>query len=104
MSGNHYCYGCLYYKPYYIKEIKEFEKLDIGKCCKKKLTVNKREVCEYYSNKHYNRVDIKKVACKVIVENIEILAEIKQILEEDNEEELEQIFFEMRKRKELKRK
>ncbi len=94
-----HCYGCKYYKPYYTKGYTQFDKCDIGLCSKKKITVGKHEVCENYICKYYGRVSRKQAALTAVVEHINILAEIKQILEEDDDESIKELLFDFKNRK-----
>lgn len=72
MSDNKYCYNCNKYKPYYTKGYIKFDKCDIGLCGVSRKTVDKHDGCEYFGYKCYSR------------------AELKQILEEEDEELLDQ--------------
>lgn len=98
-NENKHCYGCKYYKPYYTKGYMKFDRCDIGLCVKKKATVERHEACEEYSYKHYSSLNRKQTALKVLVENINLLAEIKQILEEDDEEAIAELFYNFKNRK-----
>lgn len=64
-------------------------------------TVEKPHSCSSFGFKHYDRIDRKQPALSVLTENINLLTEIKQILEEDEEEALENLFenFKSQKRK-----
>lgn len=97
-EGKH-CYGCRYYKPYYTKGYSQFDRCDIGLCTKKKTTVEKHECCENYSCMYYMRANRKQAALSAIAEHINVLAEIKQILEEDDEEDIQELFFSYKNRK-----
>lgn len=94
-----HCYGCRYYKPYYTKGNIQFDRCDIGLCAKKKITVERHEVCENYTYMYYCRVDRRQAALAAIVEHIDLLSEIKQILEEDDEEVIKELFFNFKNRK-----
>ncbi len=98
-SEDKHCYGCKYYKPYFTKGYIQFDKCDIGLCSKKKTTVAKHEFCEHHTCKYYGRINRKQAALSALVEHINILAELKQILEEDSEEAIEELFFDFKKRK-----
>ncbi len=97
-EGKH-CYGCKYYNPYYTKGYIQFDKRDIGFCSKKKATVEKGEFCENYTRKIYGRINRKQAALSALAEHINVLAEIKQILEEDDEEAIKKLFFDFKNRK-----
>jgi len=90
MSDNKYCYNCNKYKPYYTKGYIKFDKCDIGLCGVSRKTVDKHDGCEYFGYKCYSRADRKAAALSALTENINILAELKQILEEEDEELLDQ--------------
>lgn len=92
-SVEKHCYGCRYYKPYYTKGYERFDRCDIGLCAKKKETVERHECCESYSCAYYNRLNRKQAALAAVVEHITILAELKQILEEDDEEAIKELFL-----------
>lgn len=94
-----HCYGCKYYKPYYAKGYIQFDRCEIGLCSKKKATVERHEVCENYSCMYYGRVNRKQAALSAITEHINILSELKQILEEDDDEAIKELFFDFKKRK-----
>ena len=98
-SGKKHCYSCRYYKPYYTKGYTKFDRCDIGLCGRKKATVEKHEICEKYNNMYYARIDRKRAALEAIAEHINILAEIRQILEEDDEEAIEELLFNFKNRK-----
>lgn len=94
-----HCYGCKYYKPYYTKGYVQFDRCDIGLCSKKKTTVEKYEVCEQYACMFYGRINRKQAALAAIAEHINVLAELKQILEEDDDEAIQELFFDFKRRK-----
>ena len=96
---NKHCYGCRYYKPYYTKGYAQFDRCDIGLCTKKKATVEKHECCEKYACAYYGHVNRKQAALSAIVEHINILAEIKQILKEDDEDAIEELIIQFKNRK-----
>ncbi len=48
---------------------------------------------------NYGSVNRKQAALSALVEHINILAEIKQILEEDDEEAIKELFFDFKNRK-----
>lgn len=93
-----HCYSCKFYKPYFTKGNIQFDRRDIGLCAKKKVTVEKREICEEYICMYYGRINRKQVALTAIAEHVNVLAEIKQILEEDDEEAIEELFFNFKNR------
>lgn len=98
-NENKHCYCCRYYKPYYTKGYTQFDRCDIGLCAKKKTTVEKQECCEKYTNMFYARIDRKQAALSAISEHVNALAEIKQILEEDDDEAIKELFFNFKNRK-----
>ncbi len=73
--------------------------LDIGICGKAHETVDKHNGCANFSGKQYGRIDKKTAALTALKDNIDLLAEIKQILEEDNEEVLEELFLKLKEKK-----
>lgn len=97
-DGKH-CYGCKHYKPYYTKGYTQFDKCDIGLCAKKKATVEKHEICENYSNMYNYRLSRKQAALSAVSEHIDLLAQLKQILEEDDEEDIEELLLKIKNRK-----
>ena len=101
MSDNQHCYNCCFYKPYYTKGYKQFDRLDFGMCGKTKETKDKHCSCRDFSNKFYARVNRKEAALAAVTENINLLVELKQILEEDDEEALQAFLTDYRR---LKRK
>ena len=99
MSEERHCYGCRFYKPYYIKGYVQFDRCDIGLCAKQKTTVERHGFCENYSCAYYGRVNRKQAALSAIAEHINVLSELKQILEEDDDEAIKELFFNFKKRK-----
>lgn len=99
MSEEKHCYGCRYYKPYYTKGNVKFDRCDIGLCAKKKTTVERHEVCDKYSCMYYGRINRKQAALSAIAEHINVLSEIKQILDEDDDEAIKELFFNFKNRK-----
>ena len=96
---NKHCYGCKYYSPYYTKGYTQFDRCDIGLCTKKKATVEKHECCEKYVCMYYGRINRKQAALSALAEHVNVLHEIKQILEEDDEETIEELFYNYKNRK-----
>ncbi|MDE6585871.1 MAG: hypothetical protein K2K80_04250 [Clostridia bacterium] len=94
-----HCYNCCYYKPYYLKGDKQFDRCDIGFCSKKKATVEKREVFDKFYHTYYAHVSRRQTALTALVEHINILSEIKQILDEDDDEMIKELFLDFKKRK-----
>ena len=100
-----FCYSCRFYKPYYTKGNIGFNKLDIGLCNQTKTTVEKHtNACEYFQCRYYARINPKNAALTALTENLNTIAEIKQILEEDDEEALEAFLVERKRQKEKERK
>ena len=98
-NNNRHCYGCKYYKPYYIKGNIQFDRCDIGLCKRKKQTVDKNDICEEYSSMFYGRVKRRESALLAVIEHINILSELKQILEEDDEEAITELIFDYKRQK-----
>lgn len=96
---NKKCYNCRFYKPYYTKGYFKFDKQEIGFCCANQKITEYNETCEKISNKYHVRIDRKQAALKALTENLNLLAEIKQILEEDDADDLEELFTMIRERK-----
>ena len=94
-----HCYSCKYYNPYYTKGYTKFDRCDTGLCGRRKATVEKHEVCEKYVFMYCGRLNRKQAALTALTENINALAEIKQILEEDDEEDIEELFITFKNRK-----
>jgi len=94
-----FCYNCNHYKPYYTKGYFKFDRCDIGNCSQRKDTVEKHETCECYTRRSHISYNKKGAALATIKEHIDLLAEIKQILEEDDEELLEYLLLEVKSRK-----
>ncbi len=99
MEEKKHCYGCRYYNPYYTKGYIKFDRCDIGLCTKKKSTVEKHEVCDKYAFNCYARSSCRQAALKALAEHINVLAEIKQILEEDDEEAVAELLYNFKNRK-----
>ena len=98
-----FCYHCRCYKPYYTKGNIRFDKLDIGLCKQTNTTIEKHNcACGFFQNIYYTRLTKKEAALKALSENLNAIAEIKQILEEDEEEALQAFLYErnIQKRKE----
>ena len=93
------CFRCSHYKAYYTKGRTNFSKLDTGLCTKKNETVDKHGECDKFALKYCGRYSRKQLALEALTENINLFAEIKQILEEDDEESLEELLFEYNRRK-----
>lgn len=93
------CYSCRFYKPYYTKGYYKFDKQEVGFCCSNKSATNYNETCGKFSNKNHVRIGRKQAALKALVDNLNILAEIRQILEEDDLDDLEELFTAIRERK-----
>lgn len=95
------CYGCRYYKPYYTKGYFKFDRVDLGLCGKSKTTVDKHFGCNDFAALYNFRIDRKAAALTALTENINMLAEIKQILEECDYEIIDE--FAANLKKELKK-
>lgn len=96
---NKHCYNCQYYRPYYIKGDTQFDRCDIGLCKKKKATVERHEVCENYAFLYHGRIGRRQATLTAIIEHINLLSELKQILDEDDDEAIKELFLEFKKRK-----
>ena len=104
MSEN-FCYNCRFYHPYYIKGHKQFDRQDIGLCGNKKMTIEKHNnACNHFQYKHYARFKPKEAALEALADSLNTIAEIKQILEEDDEEALEAFLACRSRQKERERK
>lgn len=82
---NHHCYGCKAYQPYYTKGYSSFDRQDIGYCRKKKETVRKHEICEFYSGAYYPSTHKDSLEMK-IDDTIKVFSELKQIVAEGFED------------------
>ncbi len=98
-----FCYNCLYYRPYYTKGNIKFDRCDIGRCGKSRRTVEKHESCEFFAFMRYTRCDRKQAALAALTEHINALAEIKQILEEDDEEALAEMLENLRRQRQKRK-
>ena len=104
MSEN-YCYNCRFYHPYYTKGYKMFNRQDIGLCGNKKITIEKHNnACEKFQYMYYGRVSSKNAALEALADSLNTIAEIKQILEEDETEALEEFLACRSRQKERERK
>ncbi len=101
--SNHLCYSCRFYKPYYVKGNTRFNKLDTGYCTQSKTTVEKHCECEKFQNMYFARYNFKKAVFSALAENLNTIAEIKQILEEDTEEAWEAFVLEHNLKKQRER-
>lgn len=86
MADIKHCYNCKYYNAYYTKGYKQFDKTDLGLCTKTKTTVEKSGECDNFSRCSYTRFGRKEAALVAVRENINLLFELKQILEDDNDD------------------
>ncbi len=93
------CYDCRFYRPYYVKGYIKFDKLDMGQCGQTETTVEKHGVCEKFQNRRYCRIDRKQAA---LTENLNAIGELKQILEDDESEALEEFLIQRKLQKERK--
>jgi len=98
------CYDCRFYRPYYIKGYIKFDKLDMGQCGQTKNTVEKHGGCGKFQNRHYCRIDRKQAALAALTDNLNAIGELKQILEDDESEAVEEFLFKRRLQKEKERK
>ncbi len=98
------CYGCRFYTPYYTKGYIKYDRSDIGMCSKTRNIVDKHHGREEFSQRCYGRIDRKQAALAALTENLNTLSEIKQILEEDEEEALEAFLKERIEQKKRERK
>lgn len=79
-----YCQFCVYFKPYYLKGIKKFDKTDVGLCKYRQRTVDARYDCRHFIAAIF-RADTRDATLKAIFEHIDVLEQIKQILLDDQE-------------------
>lgn len=98
MADSKHCYNCNYYNPYYTKGHKQFDKTDLGFCSKTKTTVEKHGVCDKFSVCRYTRFGRKEAALAAVTENINLLSELKQILEDDNDDLIDEFADNLKKR------
>ena len=100
MEGeNKHCYSCQYYRPYYIKGNTQFDKCEIGLCKKTKTTVERYGDCDKFSFFYHGRIGRRQAALTAITEHIYLWSEVEQILDEDADEAIKELFLEFRKRK-----
>ena len=83
---NKACWNCGNYKAYYTKGLCHFDRLDCGLCRKKKETVEKHGVCEFWRSNYAIRSWREEMAKKKLDEILDEIIVIRQILFEENEE------------------
>ncbi len=103
MTETKHCYNCRMYNPYYTKGNIKFDRCDIGRCSKHRKTVERHDSCEFFSFKYYARRDRMQAALAALTEHVNLMAEIKQILEEDDEEALEEMLLNIKRQKQKRR-
>ncbi len=82
------CFNCGYYSPYYTKGYNQFSKAHEGHCRQKRKTVGKHESCEIWASVKYRYNSFsKRAAEKALNEILDNLCEIRQIIEEQSENE-----------------
>lgn len=85
-SKNKACWNCANFTAYYEKGMCRFYKTDRGMCSVKKETLEKHGVCENWRNTYRVRNLRKKCAVRALEEILSDIAAIRQIFEEENEE------------------
>lgn len=82
------CLKCKHYSPYYTKGYFKFNKLKIGLCRQKVKIVKSRENCDHWSKMQIRHPFFDKPTTeKALHEILAQLSEIKQIMEENAENE-----------------
>ncbi len=99
-----FCYNCRFYKPYYTKGTIRFDKCNLGLCLQTKTTIEKHSAaCQSFQCTYCVRINPKQAALSALTENLNIISELKQILEEDEEEALEAFLYERNRQKQRER-
>lgn len=83
---NKVCWNCGNFKAYYEKGFSRFYKTNEGLCSVKNQVVEKHSNCECWRNTYKTRNLRKKCAVRVLNEIFLNIAAIRQILEEEGEE------------------
>lgn len=96
MSQDKFCYNCSRYKPYYTKGTYRFDKRDLGLCMRNHETVEKKFTCENFNRATYIHRVTRTVALKALTENLNLIVEIKQILEEDKQDLIRYVYDELK--------
>ena len=86
---NKACWNCGNYKAYYTKGLCHFDKLNCGLCRKRKETVEKHSLCEFWRSDYKVRRFREDVAKRKLSDILDILIEIRQILFEEKESDSE---------------
>lgn len=81
------CWNCLRYRAYYTKGLAHFNKEKSGFCSAKNTTVENHGSCEKWYFRSSFGPRRKVVTTKALAELIDLLSGIKQILQEENENE-----------------
>ena len=80
------CWNCGNFGRYYKRGFCQFYKTELGSCSVKGETVDKRGFCDKWRNRCSLRTERRKMSLKVLDEICRNIEEIKQLLEEENEE------------------
>ncbi len=84
------CWNCGWYRAYYTKGFCQFDKQKVGYCRKHDITIDdKHETCDYWGSNYSLRRLRKKVALRKLNLILDSIVQIKQILFEDKQEELQ---------------
>lgn len=83
---NRKCWNCGNFSRYYTKSASRFEKTKQGVCSKCQKIVTNRDCCELWRNRNTVTCLRKLTATKALRKILEDLAAIRQIFEEEQEE------------------
>ena len=78
------CYNCREFQRYYVKGTKRFNKIKLGRCCKKDETVRACDTCDKWKMKSVG--DVTWVAKHTLNNILLDISAIRQIIEERKEE------------------
>ena len=82
------CLNCGYYSPYYTKGYFRFTKTGTGFCMRSRKITEKHGNCENWKNMQYHHSPFNKPSTEIVLNSILVqLAEIKQIMEENAQNE-----------------
>ena len=78
------CYECEKYKKYYLKRKTDFASAGVGFCAERYKTVSATDICAFFKKvSPQDQMKSKQDACQAIVKIADLLAQVKQMLDED---------------------
>ncbi len=80
------CWSCCKYKAYFTKGFWKFDKEKNGKCDLQKIVVDKHSCCKQWCSNEIRRKMRREIALKGLIETLKTLAEVNQIILDENEE------------------